>query len=124
MLKSLCFFTGIVLVATIHTSTLIFGGVLHGYRNFLVSIASIFRIILGKFNYKQFAQADPYVGPVFLLGFNICVNMVLMNLYISVLNDAFAVVQEETRQIENQYEIIEFLTGKLKGEFIHCINAF
>ena len=81
-----------------------------------MAIASIFRIILGKFSYQQFAEADPYVGPVFLLGFNILVNMVLINLYISVLNDAFAVVQEETRQIENEYEILEFITGKLKGK--------
>ena len=104
---------GIVLAGAIMSSSLLFGNTLHGYRNWFVTVASLFRIILGKFQYEQFSRIG-IGGPVFLLSFNIMVNMILINMYISVLNDAFAIVQEENQHIDNEFEVIDYMIQQLK----------
>ena len=52
---------------------------------------------------------------MFLISFNILVNMILMNMYISVLNDAFTVVKEQNKFIENKYEVVDYIVHCLKG---------
>ena len=104
------------MAGSIISSSLLFGHLLYGYRNWFVTIASLFRIILGKFHYRQFSEVG-IGGPLFLISFNLLVNMILMNMYISVLNDAFAVVQEENQHIENEFEVLDYLIFQF-NEFI------
>ena len=103
-----------MLAGAIMCSNLLFGSTLRGYRNWFVTTASLFRIILGKFQYRQFYDTG-IGGPVFLISFNILVNMILMNMYISVLNDAFTVVKEQNKFIENKYEVVDYIVHCLKG---------
>ena len=108
------------MIALIISSTLIFGGNLYEYRSYPNAVASIFGLLLGKFSYHQFEQTNAILGPIFFFGFNIMVNWILMNMFISILDDVFAEVQENTRLQSNDYEMIDFMVDQLKGETIVC----
>lgn len=43
--------------------------------------------------------------------------MVLMNMFIAIINDSYAEIQEETADIENEFEIIEYVTTKVTNVF-------
>ena len=106
------------------SSTLIFGGNLYEYRSYPTSVASIFNLLLGKFSYHQFAQTNMVLGPVFFFGFNIMVNWILMNMFISILDDAFSEVKENTRLQSNDYEMIDFIMEQFKGKGLTFVTIY
>ncbi|XP_065660262.1 uncharacterized protein LOC136084073 isoform X2 [Hydra vulgaris] len=91
------------------------GSLLDGYQNYVKAIASIISLLLGKFSYSQFQNANGFLGPIFFFGFNVMVNWVIMNIFLTILNDAFTDVREELQLQQNEYEIIDFITGHFKA---------
>ena len=78
----------IALIAFTFSGTLLFGVDLYGYKDNWSTFASVIRLILGKFNFAEFASADYTLGPMWFNLFHVGVNFVIMNMYISILNDA------------------------------------
>ena len=106
---------GVVLVAFTILSTLVFGKDLEGYKDLPSSFASIISLLLGKFSYHQFGAVNWVLGPAFFFAFNIFVNLIVMNMYISILNDAISEVRFEVSQQINEYEMIDYTWDKFKG---------
>ena len=108
----------IYIIGLTFMGTIVFGYELHGYRNVAVTVTSILRLLLGKFSYRrQFQNTNRVLGPIFFLFFNVMINWILMNMFIAILNDAFAEVQRETRAQQNDYELIDFILGRVKDWF-------
>ena len=106
---------GVVLVAFTLLSTLTFGKDLEGYKDATASFASIVSLLLGKFSYYQFESVNGVLGPAFFFAFNIFVNWIVMNMYISILNDSISEVRFDVAQQTNEYEMIDYTWDKLKG---------
>jgi len=108
----ICF--GIVIIAVVFSSSIIFGSNLYGYRDYLKTTASIISLLLGKFSYYQFESTNRILGPIFFFAFNVMVNWIIMNMLISILTDVFAEVQAELLAQSNDYEIVDFVIGHFK----------
>lgn len=107
---------GLVLVAFTLLSTLTFGKDLEGYKDPSTSFASIITLLLGKFSYHQFDSVNWVLGPAFFFAFNIFVNLIVMNMYISILNDSITEVRFDVAQQTNEYEMIDYTLDKFKGK--------
>lgn len=107
---------GLVIIAFTLLAHLTFGNYLDGYKTISNSFSSIISLLLGKFSYHQFDEVNEYLGPAFFFGFNIFVNLIVMNMYISILNDSITEVRFEVAQQKNEYEMIDYTWDKFKGE--------
>ncbi|XP_065660228.1 polycystin-1-like protein 2 isoform X3 [Hydra vulgaris] len=104
----------IVLCSVISSASIVFGTLLEGYQNYFKTIASIISLLLGKFSYSQFENANSVLGPVFFFGFNVMVNWIIMNMFLSILNDVFAVVCTNLEYQNNDYEMVNFIMEHFK----------
>uniref|UniRef100_A0A7M5V1G8 Polycystic kidney disease protein 1-like 2 n=2 Tax=Clytia hemisphaerica TaxID=252671 RepID=A0A7M5V1G8_9CNID len=104
----------IVLVAFTFSGTLAFGKDLYGYKDNWSTFASVIRLILGKFDFSEFAQADEVLGPMWFNLFHIGVNFIVMNMYISILNDALSAEYAELGDRENDFEVVEYMVSSFK----------
>lgn len=109
---------GIVLIAVTFSATIIFSKALYGYRDNFKSFTSIISLLLGKFSYHQFDNTNRFLGPVFFFSFNVMVNWIIMNMYISILNDAFAEVRNDFELQDNDYKMVDYMVNNLKGMLI------
>nr|XP_047143143.1 uncharacterized protein LOC105848477 isoform X3 [Hydra vulgaris] len=107
----------IILCSVVSTSSIVFGSLLYGYQNYFKTLASIISLLLGKFSYSQFENANNVLGPSFFFGFNFIVIWIVMNIFISILNDAFAEVCADFQFQTNEYEMINFIIVNLKELF-------
>ncbi|XP_065671371.1 uncharacterized protein LOC100214107 isoform X13 [Hydra vulgaris] len=107
----------IILCSVITTSSIVFGPLLAGYQNYFKAIGSIVSLLLGKFSYNQFEKANSVLGPIFFFGFNFVVLWVVMNIFVSILNDAFSTVREDIQNKANEYEMVDFILDHFKGWF-------
>lgn len=105
----------IIVAAVVSSTSIIFGTSLYGYRNNLKTIASIISLLLGKFSYHQFESTNGVLGPIFFFSFNVMVNWIVMNMFVSILNDVFADVQADIDLQDNEYEMLDFMTDHIKS---------
>ncbi|XP_065660222.1 uncharacterized protein LOC136084058 isoform X4 [Hydra vulgaris] len=90
------------------------GPLLDGYQTYFKALASIISLLLGKFSYRLFENANSVLGPIFFFGFNAIVIWVVMNIFISILNDAFTAVRADLQFQTNDYEIVDFMIAQFK----------
>ncbi|XP_047143853.2 uncharacterized protein LOC100207051 isoform X2 [Hydra vulgaris] len=104
----------IILCSVVSTSSIVFGSLLDGYQTYFKSLASIISLLLGKFSYRLFENANSVLGPIFFFGFNAIVIWIVMNIFISILNDAFTAVRTNLQFQTNDYEIVDFMIVQFK----------
>ncbi|XP_065660223.1 uncharacterized protein LOC101236989 isoform X5 [Hydra vulgaris] len=104
----------IILCSVVSSSSIVFGILLDGYQTYFKTVASIISLLLGKFSYGQFENANAVLGPVFFFGFNVMVNWIIMNMFISILNDVFAEVRANLEYQNNDYEMVDFIIEHFK----------
>nr|XP_047143271.1 uncharacterized protein LOC100199090 isoform X3 [Hydra vulgaris] len=104
----------IIMCSVVSTSSIVFGSLLDGYQTNFKAVASIISLLLGKFSYSQFEKINSVLGPIFFFGFNIFVIWIVMNIFITILNDAFAEVCVDLRSQSNDYEIVDFILDYFK----------
>lgn len=107
----------IALIAFTFSGTLLFGVDLYGYKDNWSTFASVIRLILGKFNFAEFASADYTLGPMWFNLFHVGVNFVIMNMYISILNDALSAEYAELGDLENEFEVMDYMMNNFKSKF-------
>jgi len=80
---------GIVFCSCGQAFLLAFGPNLRDYSTFGKSIMSLFRALLGDFDYPSLEDADPVVGPILFTIFIFLVLFVLLNMFIAILTEAY-----------------------------------
>jgi len=60
------------------------------YSDFPTSMMSLFRALLGEFEYEEMQKTDEVVGPLLFLTFMLLVLFVLVNMFIAILSEACA----------------------------------
>ena len=104
----------IIIASVVFSTTIIFGHTLYGYRNWWGTLSAVISLLLGKFSYYQFEATNWVLGPIFFFTFNIMVNWIVMNMFISILNDVFAHVHSEAIGQDNEYEMLDYTITHLK----------
>ena len=116
--KDLKYFTisfALVFLAFAQLSYLLFSQHIEGYSNFIRTIESLFNLMLGKFDFYAIISANKTLGPMFFMSFVFVMVYILINMFISIIIESFASVQDMMRYQRNQYELIHFLKLRFKG---------
>ncbi|XP_065660243.1 uncharacterized protein LOC105846130 isoform X4 [Hydra vulgaris] len=111
MFGIICF---IILCCFIFSANIMFGAFIDGYQTYFKTFCSIISLSIGKFNYRQFGNANPVLGPIFFLIFNITYIWIVINMFVSILIDAFKVVYKSLEHEKNDYEMVDFILEHLK----------
>ncbi|XP_064637018.1 polycystin-1-like protein 2 [Lineus longissimus] len=96
---------------------LLFGRTLSKYDNFIGAVEALFAFALGDFDFEELKSASPILGPIFFFLYVGIVYFVLMAIFLTIINDSFAAVKENTTLQSNDYELVSFMVKRFKGMF-------
>jgi len=120
ILKPLASF-GLVISVTFmafsHMSYMIFVNNLLEFSTFVKSAMTLFSMLLNKFDYPRLRAANPTYAPIMFLAFVVVMTFMLLNFMLTIILDTYSEVRDELMQQENEYQIVEFVTNKVKGLF-------
>jgi hypothetical protein len=102
----------------------VFSSELEDYSSFIRTMVTQFSMTLGDFDFEALFMVNPVLATLYFFAFIGLNVMVLMNMFIAIINDSYADIQEETAEIENEFEIVDYVVGivtnsvysKFKGE--------
>eukprot|EP00003_Mantamonas_plastica_P001119 TRINITY_DN1081_c0_g1_i1.p1 TRINITY_DN1081_c0_g1~~TRINITY_DN1081_c0_g1_i1.p1 ORF type:complete len:608 (-),score=224.88 TRINITY_DN1081_c0_g1_i1:24-1847(-) len=76
---------------------LLFGATVEDYRELGLSLITCFKMILGEFNYTEIQRANRFLGAVFFILFILLVYFTLANMFLAIINDAYAIVNRKAQ---------------------------
>ena len=79
------------------------------YRAFETS----FKMMLGKFDYESMKAANP-ISPVLFFVFSVSNSMILINMMLTIIIQAFDAIKKDLQNKENKYDVIDFVWTKFK----------
>ena len=94
-----------------------FGSELEDYSSFMRTLVTQFSMTLGDFDFEAIFMVNPTIATLYFFSFIGLNVMVLMNMFIAIINDSFAEIQEETAEIQNELEIIDYVSEKFTRGF-------
>ncbi|XP_065058180.1 polycystin-2-like protein 1 [Rhopilema esculentum] len=98
----------IIFLAYAQWGYLIFGTQVKDFSTFHYSIYTLFRIILGDFNFKEIENANRILGPIFFITYVFFVFFVLINMFLAIINDTYAEVKSDLAQQKSEFEITDY----------------
>ncbi|CAF0734591.1 unnamed protein product [Didymodactylos carnosus] len=98
----------IVFLAYAQFGYLLFGTMLPDYRTFAISIFSLFRIVLGDFDFNAMLGAHRILGPVFFLTYVFFVFFVLLNMFLAIINDTYSEVKADISTQKSEIELGDY----------------
>lgn len=81
----------LVMVAYSTAGFVAFGQTVKGFKSPTYAMLTLFEYSAGEYNFKDMERADPFLGPLITITYMIAVFLVLMNLFYSILADAYAI---------------------------------
>lgn len=99
----------IVFLAYAQLGYLVFGTQVLDFSTFERSIYTLFRIILGDFDFESLETANRILGPIFFLTYVFFVFFVLLNMFIAIINDTYGEIKEELANSKSEIEIGAYL---------------
>lgn len=94
---------------------LVFGAVLKDYRSIVRCMVSMMSMVLGNFEYYDMVEVHRIIGPAVFFSFMVIFQFVIMNMFIGILCDTFEDVRADAVKQCNEYEILEFMTNRVKA---------
>ncbi|KAH8281898.1 hypothetical protein KR054_003972 [Drosophila jambulina] len=89
---------GIVFLAYAQLGLLLFGTKHPDFRNFITSILTMIRMILGDFQYNLIEQANRVLGPIYFLTYILLVFFILLNMFLAIIMETYNTVKSEITQ--------------------------
>lgn len=114
-LRSFIFTFFIYFFAFTQLGYLLFGTVLKGFAGFASSIETLFCFFLGAFDFVALEAVSPVLGPAFYFIFVWAIVFGMQTMFLVIIIEAFQVVRAETQFARNDYEIGEYIWGKVKA---------
>ncbi|KAH8249293.1 hypothetical protein KR032_008238 [Drosophila birchii] len=93
---------GIVFLAYAQLGLLLFGTKHPDFRNFITSILTMIRMILGDFQYNLIEQANRVLGPIYFLTYILLVFFILLNMFLAIIMETYNTVKGEITQGRSQ----------------------
>ncbi|XP_013419423.1 polycystic kidney disease 2-like 1 protein isoform X2 [Lingula anatina] len=98
----------IILFAFAQLGYLIFGTQVRDFRSFPDTILTLFRIILGDFDFHELEAAHRVLGPLYFLLYVFFVFFVLLNMFLAIINDTYSEVKADLENQENEFELQDY----------------
>ncbi|XP_033100581.1 polycystic kidney disease protein 1-like 2 [Anneissia japonica] len=93
---------------------MLFGTRLYAYSTIVGTFESLFSTLLGKFDFEAMKQTNRILGPLFFFSFILMIVFILMNVFLTIVNEAFARTRAENEQMQNSLEIVDFMIERFK----------
>ncbi|CAF0799310.1 unnamed protein product [Didymodactylos carnosus] len=98
----------IVFLAYAQLGYLLFGTLVEDYRTFAISIFTLFRIVLGDFDFEAMLEAHRILGPIFFLTYVFFVFFVLLNMFLAIINDTYSEVKADIATQKSEFELGDY----------------
>ncbi|XP_070579639.1 polycystin-1-related protein-like [Ptychodera flava] len=105
---------GLFFFAFAHFAYLIFGIALRDFCTIVLTVESLFSTLLGKFEFEDMVTASRYLGPIFFFFYVMLVMFILLNMFLSIINEGFSRVKADNDRLVNQLEIVDFMINRFK----------
>ncbi|CAG5091366.1 Oidioi.mRNA.OKI2018_I69.PAR.g13008.t1.cds [Oikopleura dioica] len=105
----------IVFLAYTQLGFLIFGSQVEDFSKFDKCVYTLFRIILGDFNFHQLENAHNILGPVFFITYVFFVFFVLLNMFLAIINDTYSEVKEDLATRKSEFDLGAFIKKGYNG---------
>ena len=77
-------------------------------REIIIYRYTLFRVILGDFNYSEMQDANRYLGPIYFVTYVFIVLFVLLNMFLAIINDTYAEVKEDLAEQVDEFNINDY----------------
>ena len=104
----------IIFLAYAQFAFTIFGNDSASYASFPNTLSSMLSLTLGSFDFQEMRSINRILGPAFFFSFVLVMFFVLMNVFISILSDAFNEVNSDLSKQSNEHEILDFMVHSFK----------
>ena len=78
------------------------------YKSTTEATFTLFRTILGDFNFVAIEQADYIWGPIFFLSYIFFVFFVLLNMFLAIINDTYGEVKADLKRAKPSFQLGDF----------------
>lgn len=107
-----CIILSLIFMAYAILGHLIFGEMMLDYQEFFKTLFTLFRILLGDFNFKLMKHHYPIFGPIFFMSFIFIGVMILLNMFLAIINESYAQVKEQMDQAAPELMLSDFVNMK------------
>lgn len=83
---------------------LLFGLDVHSFRSFGVAMLTLLQAVAGDLDYSALVGAHAVLGPVFYISFYLVLLLILLNVFLAILNDAYLQTITEQEEDDEQAE--------------------
>lgn len=98
----------IIFLAFAQLGYLIFGTQVKDFSSFQSAIFTLFRIILGDFNFHELEEANRVLGPAYFMLYVFFVFFVLLNMFLAIINDTYSEVKADISQQKSEFEMGDY----------------
>merc|ERR1712226_1125267 len=104
----------VVFIAFAQFAYLVLGSVVSGYKSFITTSTTLMAMLLGQWDFYEVEEADRLLGPGFLFTYIISAQLILLNVFLSIICEACDQVNGEVALQENDFEVVDFMVGQAK----------
>ena len=102
----------IVFLAYSQFAFLIFGQFMSDYSSFARCLSNMLGMTLGSFDFDALTATNRILGPIFFFSYIMVMVMILMNVFLSIINDTFNEVNSDVTKQSNESEIADFMMDR------------
>ncbi len=95
----------------------LFGSNVLDYSTVVYTAETLLSMTLGKFDFYILQRTNPLFGPFLFFVYICSITFIMLNMFISILNESFSAVQSDRSLQNNDYEIVDYMMNKLKAFF-------
>jgi len=99
----------IIFVAYAQLGYLTFGSAVPDFYTFWEAVYTLFRIILGDFNFHALERANSIFGPIYFISYVVLVFFILLNMFLAIINDTYSEVKADMALQESDFEISDYI---------------
>nr|CAH8862020.1 unnamed protein product [Trichobilharzia regenti] len=94
---------------------LAFGTQAKDFSSFMTTVFTLFRIILGDFDFNALQTANRVFGPIYFIVYVFFVFFVLINMFIAIINETYSSVKSDLEKQPNEFEMKDFLKDRMQN---------
>jgi polycystin 2 len=98
----------IIFLAYAQFGYLVFGTQIKDFSSVENCIFTLFRIVLGDFNFHELEEANRVLGPIFFMTYVFVVFFVLLNMFLAIINDTYSEVKADIANQKSEFEISDY----------------
>ena len=104
----------ILFFAFVQCFYLIYMATLETFSNVIFTAEECLQMMVGKFNFGEIVQASPILGTFMFFIYMVVVFFILLTMFVTIINEAFAAVRDDIHKQSNEHEMVEFVIGRFK----------